>query len=215
MLTFYGHEISTPCNKVRFVANALNLDYEFKPVDLFTGKNKTEEYLKLHPAGKVPVMVDGDFVLFESNAICRYLAEKSGSELYPSELRQRSLVNQWMDFASIHVGPAVSRVFVNRVGYSVMGLEKDERSLQDGLNFLDRFLPVVDRNIAAKGYLAGPQLSLADFSLLAHLEQAEISSISLEAYPHLKKWREKLQSEEFYRKCYESYAQAVAHLRSA
>ncbi len=210
MITLHGNEISSPTNKARYAANALKLDYQFKVVNLMAGENKSADYLKLHPAGKVPVLVDGDFVLFESNAICKYMAQKKSSDLYPDDVKRRSHIDQWMDFASIHIGHAMSRVFFNRVAYNVLGTEKDERSLKDGLEFLARFLPVVDQQIQKGGYLVGDTLSLADICLLANLDQAEISSVSFDPYPQLKAWQQKLQAEEFYQKCFKSYSQMLA-----
>src|SRR5262245_47137766 len=119
MLTIYGFEVSQPTNKVRFTANALGLPYEFKRVNLLAGENKKEAHLKLHPAGKVPAIQDDDFVLFESNAIMKYLADKESSSLYPKDRRRRALVDQWIDFSTIHIGTAVARVFVNRVAYKM------------------------------------------------------------------------------------------------
>ena len=115
MLKIYGTELSSPSNKVKFVANELGLEYEYKSVNLISGENKLEEHLKLHPAGKVPVIDDDGFVLFESNAIIRYLAVKSDSPLYPAGTKQRALVDQWSDFVSLHISSSVGRILMNRV----------------------------------------------------------------------------------------------------
>src|SRR4029434_5308818 len=122
MLTIYGFEVSQPTNKVRFVANALGLPYEYKSVNLPKGENKTEAFLKLNPTGKVPVIQDDDFVLCESNAICKYLSEKASSNFYPKDPRRRALVDQWTDFSSLHIGTAMARVFGNRVASKMIGL---------------------------------------------------------------------------------------------
>ena len=212
MLTLYGNEFSVRSNKVRFVANALGLAYEYRRIDLRRGEGRTESYLKLHPAGKVPVLQDDDFVLFESNAIIKYLAAKASSDLYPQELSRRLLVDQWIDFVSFHVAAAVDKVFVNQVAYEIFHLEKDERSLKEGLAWLQRFLPIVEAQLQKHPFLAGPELSLADFVLLAALDLAEVSSFSLEPYPKLKTCYEQLQAEDFYQKCYPSYTQMLQQL---
>src|SRR5262245_4584438 len=212
MLTLYGFEVSQPTNKTRFAANAMGLSYEFKRVNLLAGENKTESYLKLHPAGKVPVLQDGDFVLFESNAIIKYLAEKSSSPLYPKDLRHRALVDQWIDFSTLHVGMSIARVFINRVAYKIMKTELDERSLKDGLAFLQRFLPVLEGQLSKNQFLAGPEMTLADICLLAHMDPAEISSIDLSPYPHLQKWQWDLQVKDFYQKCFSSYTEMLQEM---
>ena len=112
MLTIYGADLSPPSFKVRFAANALALTYEYKKVDLINGENTSEDFLKLNPAGKVPVIQDDGFVLYESNAILKYLAATSESPLYPAGIKQRALIDQWMDFVSHHVATAMNRVWL-------------------------------------------------------------------------------------------------------
>lgn len=209
MLMIYGNNLSPNSNRVRFVANALKLDYEFKTVNLAAGENKTPEFLKLNPFGKIPVIKDGDFALFESNTIARYLAQRESSNLYPKDLRRRSVVDQWMDFSVIHIGAAVGRVFFNQVLYKIFGGERDERSLKDGLGFLKRFLPILEQQIGQEKYLAGPEMTLADISLLASLDVSEVSSISLDPYPQINEWQKKLMAQEFYQKVFSSYTQMV------
>ena len=210
MLKIYGADLSSPSCKVRFVANALGLDYEYKRVDLVKGENRSEEHLKLHPGGKVPVIDDDGFVLFESNAIIKYLSAKSESPLYPSGRRQRALIDQWTDFVSHHIAASVSRVLFNRVFAPFLNVEVDERSLSEGLSFLERFLPVVDNPLKERRYLAGGELTLADFSLLSALDPAEVAQVDLSGYLNITRWRNDLQSRDFYTKCHKSYGEALA-----
>jgi glutathione S-transferase len=210
MLTIYGTELSSPSNKVRFVANEMGLEYVYKSVNLISGENQSPEHLKLHPAGKVPVIDDDGFVLFESTAIIRYLAAKCDSTLYPAGAKQRALVDQWADFASHHVGTAVSRVLVNRVFAPFLNQEVDERSLAEGLSFLERFLPVVDTPLEERRYLAGGELTLADFSLLAALDPAEVAQVDLSGYLNVTRWRQDLMGRDFYTKCHKSYGDVLA-----
>jgi glutathione S-transferase len=86
------------------------------------------------------------------------------------------------------------------------GMDVDERSLQDGLKFLDRFLPVLEKQLGQCEYLAGDALTLADFNLVATLDPAELSEIDLSAYPVLKTYRDRLMAEAFYQKCFAKYS---------
>ncbi|MEW6440274.1 MAG: glutathione S-transferase family protein [bacterium] len=215
MLKIYGAALSPPSCKVRFVANALGLAYEYKEVNLAKGENRAEAHRKLHPAGKVPVIDDDGFVLFESNAIVRYLAEKAGSALYPSEPRQRALANQWTDFASQHVATALSQVLFNRVFAPFLKMEVNERSITDGLELLKRFLPVVESRLKGTRYLAGSDLTLADLALLSALDPVEVAQVDLAPYPSIEKWRKDLQSRDFYTKCHKSYGDALAAAAAA
>ena len=169
----YGLDLSNPTNKVRYVANYLKLDCEFEHVMPFSEQTQSDAYLKLHPAGKVPVIEDDGFTLFESNAIIKYLADKKKSSLYPQDLKQRAKVDQWMDFVSIHIRGAMARVFWNRIGVVFKNEKPDENSLKCGLAFLDRFLPIVEDQLGKGQYLIGDQFTLADFTLLAEIDGAE------------------------------------------
>jgi len=210
MLKIYGADLSTPSCKVRFVANALGLTYDYKRVDLVKGDNRTESHLRLHPGGKVPVIDDDGFLLFESNAIIRYLATKSESALYPKGLKQRAVIDQWTDFVSHHIATALSRVLFNRVFAPFLKVEVDERAVTEGLSFLERFLPVVDSPLKERRYLAGGELTLADFNLLSAVDPAEVAQVDLSGYLNLTRWRKDLQARDFYTRCHKSYGDALA-----
>ena len=97
MLKIYGADLSAPANKVRMAAHVLDLEYEYIRVSIKDRENQAEEYLKMHPAGKVPMIDDDGFVLFESDAIIKYLATKHKSPLYPTDEKKQALTDQWMD----------------------------------------------------------------------------------------------------------------------
>jgi glutathione S-transferase len=198
-MKIYGIDVSFPTNKVRYVANALGLSYEFVHLMPFSPESEAPDYRAKHPVGKIPVLEEDDgFTIFESNAIIRYLAVSRGSELYPQDLRERAVVDQWMDFASIHIGTAIGRVFWNTIGVKFMNEEPDANSLAAGRGFLERFLPAVDAQIANSAYLLGDSLTLADFATLAPLDPAELIGLDLGAYPNVARWRADMQSRDWY-----------------
>ena len=131
MLKIYGSDLSSPVNKVRFVANYLGLKYDYIIVKLREGEQNKPEFLRINPVGKIPAIDDDGFCLFESNAICRYLADKNQSAIYPKELKERANVDQWLDFGSMHVGAAVSKVVYNRIFAPMRKIEVDERSIKE------------------------------------------------------------------------------------
>ena len=209
MLKIYGSNLSSPANKVRFAANAMGLKYEYIKVDLRAGEHQNPEFLKLHPAGKIPVIDDDGFVLFESNAIIRYLAEKNKSPLYAKDLKEKAVTDQWIEFGSHHLGLAMGKVVYNRLFAPMKKAPVDEQSLKDGLAFLDRFLPVVDHQLGKNKFLAGNQLSLADINLLAIFDPVEVAAIDLNKYKNIVKWRGALKKEDFYTSCHKSYEELL------
>ncbi len=214
-IKIYGNDLSSPVNKVRFVANALGLDYEYVRIDLQAGEHRTDAYLSKNPVGKVPILEDGDFHLFESNAIIRYLARREGSPLYPSDLKASSVVDQWLDFGSLHVATAMGRLTFNRLFAPRMGLEVDTNSIADGERFLGRYLPVLDQELSKRPFLAGSERTLADFGLLAALDPAEASGASLASYPNLTRWRDAHRAEAFYTKCHASFEAMLQAMMAA
>jgi len=209
MLKIYGSDLSAPSNKVRFAANYLGLAYEYIRVNLRAGEHMKPEYKRIHPANKVPAIEDDGFALFESSAIIRYLADKNDSPSYPKGLKERALVDQWIDFGSMHVGMALSKVVYNRLFAPLRGQPVDENSIKEGLAFLERFLPVVDEQLAQPKYLIGESLTLADINLLALLDPAETAQVDLAKYKNITRWRIALMQQPFYTKCHKSYAEAL------
>lgn len=209
MLTIYGSDLSGPAIKVRLVASFLGLDHKWQAVDLRSGEQKQEWFLKINPVGKIPAIDDGGFHLFESNACCRYLAQKAGSPIYPKDLNTRAVVDQWIDFCSFHIGIHAATVTYSRVFAPRMNRPVNEQSLADALKFLEQYLPVVEKQLVQHKYIAGTELSLADFVLLAILEPSEVAQINLAAYPKLSAWREGLKQQSFYTKCYKEYGEML------
>lgn len=209
MLKIYGSDLSSPANKVRFVANYLNLKYDYIFVNLREGAQHKPEFLKINPVGKIPAIDDDGFTLFESNAICRYLADKQNSPIYPKSLKERAVVEEWLDFGSMHVGAAVSKVVYNRIFAPIRKIAVDEVSLKEGLEFLTRFLPIVDHQLVKNKYLLGDQITLADFNILAGLDPVEAALIDISQYGRIIRWRNELKKQEFYTKCHKEYGESL------
>ena len=215
MIKLYGIGFSNNVNKVRYCLNYLGLKYEWIQTNPMQGENQTEEFLKISASGKIPaVEIDGKGY-FESNAINKYLASKNKSDIYPADIEKRAAVDEWMDYASIHIGNAVGRVLFNRVFAPMMGKEVDENSLKAGLEFLAKYLPICDKQLGKSKFLAGDSFTLADINLLAILDPAEMGKIDLNPYRNLVKWRNNLKAKDFYQKCYKDYGQYIQELMSA
>jgi glutathione S-transferase len=108
MVRLYYSEGSTNCQKVHLALLEVGADYELVHVDLKKGDQKRPEYVALNPNGKVPTLVDGDFVLWESNAIVWYLAEKyPATGLLPEDRIERAAIQQMMFWQATALGPAV------------------------------------------------------------------------------------------------------------
>jgi glutathione S-transferase len=198
MLKIYGFDFSTPSNAVRMWANAIGLEHEYVNVNLPEGENQADAYLALNPTAKVPAIDDDGFTLGESVAIMKYISRKHGAPFYPPDFAAQAAVDQWCSFVSVHIYMAMVRVFYNKVAAPQFGLAIDEQSLADGQQFLAKILPVVDKQLVAHRYLAGDDLTIADFAMLSFLDPTEIVDLDLRPYPKLTAWRDGLRAERWY-----------------
>ena len=118
-LTFYLMPPSPPSRALRYLAEYLGLDFEVKEINTAAGEQFSEDFTKINPAQKVPVMVEDDFVLAESKAIMVYLmtTRKPKSDLYPSDPKARALVDQMLYYDATVMFPAfftfVVSIFLN------------------------------------------------------------------------------------------------------
>jgi len=209
MLKIYGFYLSQPANAVRMLANALGLDYEYVELNAPQGEHRGPEHMKRHPAGKIPAIEDGEVTLFESMAIMKYLCKKAGSDLYPDGLIEQANVDQWCAFVSVHVYMAYGRVVFNKMLAPQLGLPVDQTSLDAGVEFIARFLPTIDGQLAKTKYLAGDKLTIADINLLSIIDPSEAVGIDLKAYPHITAWREALVPQAFYQDVHAFFGQAA------
>lgn len=206
MLLVYGTLLSAPTNKVRYTANYLQIPYEFHPINLAAGEQRSAEYLKINPYGKVPAIVDDGFNLAESNAIIRYFATQKQSPIYPQDLHQRAIVDQWIDYSSQHIMMAFSKIMFNTYFCKLINIPVDVQSIQDSQRFIAHCLPIVEQQLVKQTYIVGKTITLADFALLAALDTSEMCQIDLSHYPHIAAWRKELMAKQFYQNVHENYA---------
>ncbi|MDP8265314.1 MAG: glutathione S-transferase family protein [Candidatus Aceula meridiana] len=214
MLKIYGGDLSSFCNKVRFAANAIGVEYEYVKINFKAKEHKTDEFLKMHPAGKIPVIDDNGFFVFESNAIIKYLADKHNSELYPKDFQLRTEIDQWIDFCSFHVGSAMDKILFNKVFAPRIPVPVDERAIEDGYLFLSRYLPIVNEKIGQETRLVGQETTLADINLLAILDPCETAEIDLSPHENIVRWRKDLKQKEFYTKCHREYGLVLKRMKA-
>ncbi|XP_053605932.1 uncharacterized protein LOC128672663 [Plodia interpunctella] len=188
-LDLYYTAGSAPCRLVLLVAAALDIHLNLKPLDLRAGDQFKPDFLKLNPQHTVPTLVDGDFSLWESRAISRYLVNQygKGSTLYPEEPKARALVDQRLDFDLGVLYPRFANYFYPQVFGGAKADEAQLKKLEEALVFLNTFL-------AGRGYSAAPELTIADLSLIATVSTIDAAGIDLKPYPNVLKWYELVKS---------------------
>src|SRR5215472_7721203 len=177
--------------------NFLGLDCELKPIDLGRGDQLAPEYLALNPNKKMPTLKDGEFVLWESNAILFYMAAKRPeSGLWPSDLRGQADVLRWLAWESAHWdAESCGMVAFEKSSKAVLGLgPPDPAFIARGEQNFSRFAAVLDHSLKGKRWLLGERLTIADFSIGGLLPSGQRMGLPVTRFPEICRWYEGLAS---------------------
>jgi glutathione S-transferase len=189
-MKLYGFPPSPNTWKVRAVAAHLGLPLELELVDLTKGQQRTPQFLALNPTGRTPVLVDGDFILWESDAIMQYLAAQKPNSLWPSDARRRAEIMRWQSWQLAHFGPdsCIPQVF-QRLVKAVLNLgPPDAAVIAKATDAFHRDARVLDAHLSRQPYLVGDELTLADFSVAALLCHSARAEMPLASYAHVRDW---------------------------
>jgi glutathione S-transferase len=162
MLTIYGRANSINVRKVLWLCDELGLEYEREDWGQGFRDPNDPDYLALNPNGLVPVIRDGDFVLWESDAIVRYLAQKQGrDDLYPADLQKRAVVEQWMNWYGTNFGQSFRYAFHALIRKNpAFG---DQGRIDSSLRACAGRVAILDAHLGRTGaFVAGADFTLAD-----------------------------------------------------
>ena len=199
MRRLWGRANSSNVMKVIWCLEELGLPYERLDVGGPFGKTDTPEYLAMNPNSLVPTLQEGDFTLWESNAICRYLctAHVPETPLWPRDNQARANVDRWMDWQQTAMNTAGATVFQGLVRTPVE--QRDTAAIEKAAVVLARVWSVLDAQLAKTPYVAGPDFTLADIPLGVHVHRWFFFPIQKPDLPHLKSWYERLLQRPVYR----------------
>lgn len=176
--------------KVSILLEELALAYSVHPVDIGKDEQFAPDFLKISPNNKIPAIVDPDgpggapISVFETGAILTYLAEKTGSDLWPKDLRQRTRVNEWLMFQMGGVGP----MFGQANHFLHFNPGKSDYAEQRYRNEAHRLYGVLDRRLAERPFLAGDAYSIADIATYPWVARWEWHQIELKTLPNVWRW---------------------------
>jgi glutathione S-transferase len=179
------------------VAEEMGLSYEVVALDAASGAHKQPEHLKRHPLGKTPVLEQDGKFLFESNAICRYLAAMNRSSLYPEGVWERGQVEQWIDYVTLQPGKWMTTVMYEEyLRPRYYGTTPNPAVIEEAKKFLPEQLSVLEDALGRTMFLAGNQYTLADVVCFSHVATTEVSSVKLTDYPRLERWFQSVKNRE-------------------
>lgn len=175
------------------VAKHLNSPVEYVHVDLASGANKTPEYLRLNPNGKVPTLENGEVTMWESPAIMCYLAQKAGSDMWPSDAAQQIEAIRWLNWDTAHFSRHAGRLFWERYIKPTFGLgEPNPDEIEDATGFFKQFAAVLNDHLKGKDYILGEKLSVVDFAVASMLPTAKEAELPLEGFDEIRRWHDSL-----------------------
>jgi glutathione S-transferase len=192
MLKILGKPVSINVRKVLWLCEELALHYELEPWGAGYRDTHVPEFLALNPNAMVPVVVDGDAVLWESNTICRYLAGRQGrDDLLPRDALARARVEQWMDWQAGELN--------NSWRYAFMGLVRGSEAHRDATAIAasaagwNRHMAILEGQLAKAGdFVAGATFTLADIVLGLSVNRWFITPIERPVLPHVQAYYDRL-----------------------
>ena len=192
MLRILGKPVSINVRKVLWLCEELALPYELEPWGAGYRDTNTPEFLALNPNAMVPVIVDGDAVLWESNTICRYLAGKrERDDLLPREPLARARVEQWMDWQGGDLNNAWRYAFMGLVRQSPA--HQDAQAIAASAATWNRHMAILERQLAqAGGFATGDAFTLADIGLGLSVNRWFMTPIERPELPHVRGYYDRL-----------------------
>jgi glutathione S-transferase len=190
MVTLYTTPLSANGRKALAVSLQLGLDPKVMLVNVYKGEGRATDYLSVNPQGKVPSLVDGSLMLWESNAILIYLAEAYGdSKLWSKDPKRRADLARWLFWESSHWQPTLTEV-LRPVVAQKLGLtpaSPKARADYDSPAF-QNIAGLLDVQLSDRPYVGGLELTIADFSIAGMMTYARACDFPFDRYPNIAKW---------------------------
>jgi glutathione S-transferase len=189
MITIWGRANSVNVQKILWLCDEISLRYDRIDAGLQFGRNTERDYLAMNPMGKVPTLVDGDFILWESNSILRYLVMQYGgaSPLYPADPKARASIDRWLDWALSTLQPAERPVF-----WGIIRTPEGERDIGKvaaDVAKVAEVWKVLDAQLEGRNFIEGESFTIADIVLGAFAKRwFGLPGIERPRMPNLERW---------------------------
>ncbi|XP_071339956.1 glutathione S-transferase theta-1-like [Trachinotus anak] len=201
-MELYLDLVSPPCRSVFLFAKVVRVPFEFKLVDLAAGHQYSEEFGQISMIRKIPVMKDGSFILTESIAILKYLAQKYSSSVadhwFPADLQKQARVNEYLSWQHLNLRAHGSKVFLLKNLFPViMDSEVPKERMDAAVEDLKQSVNLLEEKfLQNKPFIAGDKISLADLVAIIEIMQPVGSGVDVfEGRPKLVAWRERVKKQ--------------------
>lgn len=188
-LEIFADPITVNCRKVLAGLKFLQIDYKLTKIDYFTGEHKSASYIAINPNESLPALKDGDLVLWESNAILQYAADKHGrADAYPTDLAKRADVNRWLFWESSQWFPSCYVYLVENCVKPLLGETVDQSVLDGQADNFHKLAGILDARLQKNDWLCGAKPTIADIAVAAPMHLHGEQKLPLAQHPHLTKW---------------------------
>jgi glutathione S-transferase len=188
-LQIWGRANSVNVQKVLWCLRELDLAYQRIDAGMAFGRNRDPDYLAMNPNGRVPTLVDGDFVLWESNSIMRYLvlARAPGSPIYPEAPKRRAGVDRWLDWTLSTLQPVDRPVFWALVRTPVG--QRDMVAIQKDADAEAEVWKIADAQLSTRRFIEGDDFTIADIALGTYARRwFGVKGVAKPRLAHLDRW---------------------------
>jgi glutathione S-transferase len=198
MIQIYGSPRSS-AGRCYVMLEEVGVAYEQKPLDLMEKKeHKTDAFLKLNPNGKIPVLVDHEFIIWESMAINHYLAEKYKPELLGKNPHEKGHVQQWSYWGILELQPPMIENLIQM--FFVPEPKRDFALMEKNLEKIPVRLAILNQALAGRSFLVGGKFTMADLNVASIVGIAEGLQVSLESFPNINKWYQSIKNRPSFQK---------------
>jgi glutathione S-transferase len=189
MLKIWGRISSINVRKVVLTAQLLQLPFERVDAGAAFGIVKTPGYLARNPNALVPMVEDGDFALWESNVIVRYLcARHAAGDFYPQDLRERFDAERWMDWQQTTLNPAGREAFIQLV--RTPAEKRNAAAIATSVAATEPLLAMLDAHLALRRFMGGDRIGMADIPIACEMHRWWSLALDHPPHPHLQRWHE-------------------------
>ena len=186
-IKLFHHEISGNSYKIKLLLSLLGLEHEIVLVDLIKGEHKSPEFLKLNPFGQVPVLIDENTILQDSQAILVYLGRKYGDENWlPNDAKSLSRIVRWL---SITAGEISQGLGAARLYYL---LDRQSINIEVATQKSTFILQQIDRHLTDRKWLESDRVTIADIAVFPYVALAPDGKIALDGYPQIQEWIDRI-----------------------
>jgi glutathione S-transferase len=188
-MKIYADPITVNCRKVLAGLKLLGVDYERVHVDYFQGEQKGPAFTAINPNAALPAMVDGDFTLWESNAILQYAADKyHKTEYYPTDLQTRADINRWLLWESSSWFPSCYIYLVENCVKPLLGDQPDATVLAAQDDNFHKLAGILNTRLGSSDWLCGSGPTIADIVVAAPMHLHTVQGLPLDRHPNLVRW---------------------------